>query len=293
MKISHLIILILCLIAAGAGVKYSMDQQQVMNFLVATHGNGELVKDGGLYQLHTELQKEVDAAALARKSAVDASDQARLQKNDASDKRDAAAANLQAKKDELAEWNRKVEAARARVEEKKAEYKAAMEQISADLQEQLPDLSDSDLNAYTQAVKDYVDTTKEEVDALTKKTEETIVVRDALTSSVAGLNVDLTRILAIQKKFADEYALNSKEYVASAVDHRWQLVIFFADPSDGLLPGDTIPILGRGGSDVIGDLKIVSINGNVVVARYEMNNKTMTRPFQVGDLLFRKQPLGH
>ncbi len=293
MKISHLTILVLCLILAGAGVKYSMDQQQVMNFLVATHGNGELVKQGGLYQLHADLQKEVDAAAIARKSAVDASEKSRLQKNDASNKREEAAANLQAKKDELAEWNEKVEVAKVRVEEKKAEYKAAMEQISADLKGKLPDISDADLTAYTQGVKDYVDSTKEEIESLVKKTEETIVVRDGLTTKVASLNVDLTRVQDVQKKFAADYALNSKEYVAAAVDDRWKFVIFFADPGDGLLPGDTIPILARGGADIIGSLKISTINGNVVVAHYNLDNGSVTRPFQVGDTLFRKTPLGH
>ncbi|MFI3243397.1 MAG: hypothetical protein R3Y56_03995 [Akkermansia sp.] len=293
MKISHLTILLLCLILAGAGVKYSLDQQQVMNFLVATHGNGELVKEGGLYQLHTDLQKEVDAAAIARKAAVDASEKSRLQKNDASNKRDESASILQAKKVEAEEWNEKVEAAKARVEEKKAEYKAAMEQISADLKDQLPDVSDSDLAAYAQAVKDFVDTTTEEISAIEKKMEEITVVRDGLTSSVAGLTVDLTRIHEIQKKFADDYALNSKEYVAAAVDDQWKFVIFFADPSDGLLPGDTVPILARGGSDIIGSLKITSIKGNVVTAHYDMDNGSVTRPFQVGDTLFRKTPLGH
>ncbi len=293
MKISHLTILLLCLILAGAGVKYSMDQQQVMNFLVATHGNGELVKEGGLYQLHANLQKEVDAAAITRKSAVDSSEKSRLQMNDAKNKREESAAVLQAKKDEAEEWNAKVEAAKARVEEKKAEYKAAMEQVYEDLKDQLPDVSDSDLSAYAQAVKDYVDTTTEEISAIDKKTEETVVVRDGLTSSVAGLTVDLARIHDIQKKFADEYALNSKEYVAAAVDDRWKFVIFFADPSDGLLPGDTIPILARGGADIIGSLKITNINGNVVTAHYSLDNGSAKRPFQVGDTLFRKTPLGH
>ncbi len=293
MKIPHLIILILCLIVAGAGVKYSMDQQQVMNFLVATHGNGELIKEGGLYQLHSDLQKEVDSAALARKTAVDASEQSRLQKNDASDKRDEAAANLQAKKDELKDWNEKVEVAKARVEEKKAEYESAMAQISSDLKDQLPDLSDSDLNSYIQAVKDYVDTTKEEVDALGKKIEEKIVVRDGLTGSVANLNLDLSRILDIQKKFKESYEMNAKEYTASAVDDRWQFVVFFADPSDGLLPGDTIPIQGREGEAFVGELKITSVNGNVVIAHYELETGSMARPFKVGDALFRRTPLGH
>ncbi|MFI3244803.1 MAG: hypothetical protein R3Y56_11180, partial [Akkermansia sp.] len=229
----------------------------------------------------------------ARKTAVDASEQSRLQKNDASDKRDEASANLQAKKDELADWNTKVEAAKVRVEQKKAEYESAMAEISGDLKDQLPDLSDSDLNAYTQAVKDYVETTKEEIDGLAKNIEETITVREGLTSSVAGLDIDLKRIYAIQKKFKEEYSQNSTEYTVADVDHRWHFVVFFADPKDGLLPGDTIPLIGVDNGNTVGLLEIESVNGNVIIARYDVETLALGRPVQAGDKLFRKTPLGH
>lgn len=295
MKTTPLIILIVSLLLAGTGVKCSMDQQKVMNLLVATHGNGELSKEGGLYQVSTSLQKQVDEAAINRKALVDAAEQARLKKNDAEDKRATAASNLTAKQDELKDWNKKLEESEARTTKLKAEYEASMAKVSTDLKDQLPQFSDSDvdLGLYAQAIKDYVESTKEEIASIEKSIEENVTTREQLVVKIAELKINLDRIHDVQAQFTKDYKQNSTEYTVAGVDTRWHFVVFFAEPSDGLLPGDSIPLLGHSGDAVVGALQIESVKGNVVIARYDTKTLPLGRPIQAGDRLFRKKPLGH
>ena len=293
MKITQLIVVLLAVTFAGAGVKYSLDQQKVMNLLTKTHGNGELIKEGGLLEAQENYRKKVNKAAIERKTENEASEKARLLKNDASDKRAAAAEALASSQEQLAQTKVRLEAADASVAKIKAQYETSMASVTEDLKDELPELADADINTYVQAINDYVASTQETIEKCKKDTEAQEVLMEEAAVRIAKLNSDIARVKEIQAKFASDYKKNDSEYVVATVDPHWNFVVFFAEPSDGLLPGDTVPLLSREGGEAIATLEIESVKGNVVIAKYDKESLTTGRAIVPGDRLFRKKPLGH
>ena len=120
MKISQLLASLLVLLAGGAAIMYSADQQKVMDVLIATHGGGQQVEASsstGLRKLNQDLDAERGTVASERAAAVKAAEAARVEMRDSQVKRDEAQNKLNDHKENLDGVRRKYKAMNESVQE--------------------------------------------------------------------------------------------------------------------------------------------------------------------------------
>lgn len=294
MKISQLLISILVLLAGGAAVMYSADQQKVMNALIATHGGGQQVDVSnatGLRKLNQDLDAERGTGATERSSAIKLTEAARVEMRDAITRRDEMQAQLDAHKEELKNVQADVKAMQASVDTLVNAFNEAMAEIKKS--ESVEVDASADFTAVLEAIKEAVKKLEETRDEQTKLLEDRNQERTKLVSELAALRVELARLTAINDKFVADYQKNDDEYPVLAVDGRWKFVVFNAGAESGLLPGDSTPVLVKRGGVVITQARILSVSNGVVVAEYDPK-KLMpgVRP-ELGDRVFRVKPIGN
>lgn len=294
MKISQLLISILVLLAGGAAVMYSADQQKVMNALIATHGGGQQVDVSnatGLRKLNQDLDAERGTGATERSSAIKLTEAARVEMRDAITRRDEMQAQLDAHKEELKNVQADVKAMQASVDTLVNAFNEAMAEIKKS--ESVEVDASADFTAVLEAIKEAVKKLEDTRDEQTKLLEDRNQERTKLVSELAALRVELARLTAINDKFVADYQKNDDEYPVLAVDGRWKFVVFNAGAESGLLPGDSTPVLVKRGGVVITQARILSVSNGVVVAEYDPK-KLMpgVRP-ELGDRVFRVKPIGN
>lgn len=294
MKISQLLISILVLLAGGAAVMYSADQQKVMNALIATHGGGQQIDVSnatGLRKLNQDLDAERGTGATERSSAIKLTEAARVEMRDAITRRDEMQAQLDAHKEELKNVQADVKAMQASVDTLVNAFNEAMAEIKKS--ESVEVDASADFTAVLEAIKEAVKKLEETRDEQTKLLEDRNQERTKLVSELAALRVELARLTAINDKFVADYQKNDDEYPVLAVDGRWKFVVFNAGAESGLLPGDSTPVLVKRGGVVITQARILSVSNGVVVAEYDPK-KLMpgVRP-ELGDRVFRVKPIGN
>lgn len=294
MKISQLLISILVLLAGGAAVMYSADQQKVMNALIATHGGGQQVDVSnatGLRKLNQDLDAERGTGATERSSAIKLTEAARVEMRDAITRRDEMQAQLDAHKEELKNVQADVKAMQASVDTLVNAFNEAMAEIKKS--ESVEVDASADFTAVLEAIKEAVKKLEDTRDEQTKLLEELNQERTKKVSELAALRVELARLTAINDKFVADYQKNDDEYPVLAVDGRWKFVVFNAGAESGLLPGDSTPVLVKRGGVVITQARILSVSNGVVVAEYDPK-KLMpgVRP-ELGDRVFRVKPIGN
>ncbi len=291
MKISQLIIVLIVAGLGVAGIKYTLDQQKIMNLLVTAHGGGPLVQDAdatGLRKAKSDLSLEAAAMATERADAVKASESARLEMRDHRDRRDDAQSQLERDTDERDSWQAKVTQAEARVAQIKEEYEKAVAHLK-----NIPDLGDeTELVAALENLKAIVKNAKEEQERLTAEHEDKVEVRKAATDKVAREDTELKHVEGIIAKFEENYRKNKDEFPILAVDTRWNFVVFNAGKESNLVAGDTTPILVKRDGNMLTKLRILSVNGNQIIAEFDPTTLPAGVRLQVGDLAFREKPIG-
>ena len=293
MKISQLLISILVLLAGGAAVMYSADQQKVMNALIATHGGGQQVDVSnatGLRKLNQDLDAERGTGATERSSAIKLTEAARVEMRDAITRRDEMQAQLDAHKEELKNVQADVKAMQASVDTLVNAFNEAMAEIKKS--ESVEVDASADFTAVLEAIKEAVKKLEETRDEQTKLLEDRNQERTKLIANLAALRVELARLTAINDKFVADYQKNDDEYPVLAVDGRWKFVVFNAGKDSGIVAGGSTPMLVKRGSEPIITLRVVSVSGGQVIAEYDVEQLPKGVQLEVGDKVFRQKPLG-
>lgn len=294
MKISQLLASILVLLAGGAAIMYTADQQKVMDVVIATHGGGQQVDASsatGLRKLNQDLDAERGTVSSERAAAVKGTEAARVEMRDSMVKRDDAQGKLDEHKASLDGVRRKVEAMKKSVEELRASLESALAEIKSSAS--LDVGAGASTEAVLASIRSIVEKEQKRTEEITEKLNDWQAARSAATEKLAKEKVELNRLTAINDKFFTDYSKNDDEYPLLAADSRWKFVVFNVGPDSGLIAGDATPLLVKRGDVVVAPLRIVTISKGMVVAEYDPKQlQPGVRP-EVGDRAFRVKPLGN
>lgn len=294
MKISQLLASILVLLAGGAAIMYTADQQKVMDVVIATHGGGQQVDASsatGLRKLNQDLDAERGTVSSERAAAVKGAEAARVEMRDSMVKRDDAQAKLDDHKASLDGVRRKVEAMKKSVEELRSSLENALAEIKSSASLDLG--AGASTEAVLASIRGIVEKEQKRTEEITEKLNDWQAARTAATEKLAKEKVELNRLTAINDKFFTDYSKNDDEYPLLAADSRWKFVVFNVGPDSGLIAGDATPLLVKRGDVVVAPLRIVTISKGMVVAEYDPKQlQPGVRP-EVGDRVFRVKPLGN
>ena len=295
MKISQLLISILVLLAGGAAIMYSTDQQKVMDVVIATHGGGQQVEASnstGLRKLNLDLDAERGTVSSERSAAVKAAEAARVEMRDSKVKRDDAQARFDEHKSSLEGVRSKVKAMDASVAELRQSLESALSKIKASAS--LDVAADAGSDAVLEGIRAIVEREQKRTEGINEDLLKKQAARQEATEKLAKEKVELNRLTAINDKFFTDYTKNDDEFPLLAVDTRWKFVVFNVGAESGLVAGDATPLLVKRGDTVVAPLRIVTISAKGLVVA-EFNPKALTpgvRP-EVGDRVFRVKPLGN
>ena len=294
MKISQLLASILVLLAGGAAIMYSADQQKVMDVLIAVHGGGQQVDASsatGLRKLNLDLDAERASVSAARAEAVKAAEAARVEMRDSILKRDDAQTKYEEHKESLDSVRRKVKSMEESVQTLRESLNKALAQLknSASLEVSSSATAEEVLNA----VRAIVEKEQKRTEEITEKLNDWKASRTAATEQLAKEKVELNRLSAVNDKFFSDYSKNDDEYPILASDSRWKFVVFNVGPDSGLIAGDATPLLVKRGDVVVAPLRIVSISKGMVIAEYDVKKLVPGVRPEVGDRVFRVKPLGN
>lgn len=294
MKISQLLASILVLLAGGAAIMYSADQQKVMDVLIAVHGGGQQVDASsatGLRKLNLDLDAERASVSAARAEAVKAAEAARVEMRDSILKRDDAQTKYAEHKESLDSVRRKVKSMEESVQTLRESLNKALAQLknSASLEVSSSATAEEVLNA----VRAIVEKEQKRTEEITEKLNDWKASRTAATEQLAKEKVELNRLSAVNDKFFSDYSKNDDEYPILASDSRWKFVVFNVGPDSGLIAGDATPLLVKRGDVVVAPLRIVSISKGMVIAEYDVKKLVPGVRPEVGDRVFRVKPLGN
>ena len=294
MKISQLLASILMLAAGGAAIMYSADQQKVMDVLIAAHGGGQQVDASsatGLRKMTQDLDAERGTVASERAAAVKAVEANRIEMRDSNTKRDEAQAKLDADKAELQTVRSKVEAMNESVEKVRVAFNTAVAELKNS--EALSVDASADFATVLESIKGVVEREEKRTQEINERLNDWQAARAAATEKLAREKVELNRLTAINDKFFTDYTKNDDEFPVLAVDARWKFVVFNVGPDSGLVAGDANPLLVKRGDEVITALRIVTISKGMAVAEYDPAKIPAGIRPELGDRVFRVQPLGH
>ncbi len=294
MKISQLLASILVLLAGGAAIMYSADQQKVLDVMIATHGGGQQVEASsatGLRKLNQDLDAERGTSSSERAAAVKATEAARVEMRDSQVKRDEAQTKLDEHKASLEGVRSKVEAMNKSVEELRASLESAMAEIKTSASLDLG--AGASTEAVLESIRGIVEKEQKRTEEITEKLNDWQAARTAATEKLAKEKVELNRLTAINDKFFTDYSKNDDEYPLLAADSRWKFVVFNVGPESGLIAGDATPLLVKRGDVVVAPLRIVTISKGMVVAEYDPKQLVPGVRPEVGDRVFRVKPLGN
>ncbi len=294
MKISQLLASILMLAAGGAAIMYSADQQKVMDVLIAAHGGGQQVDASsatGLRKMNQDLDAERGTVASERAAAVKAVEANRIEMRDSNTKRDEAQAKLDADKAELQTVRSKVEAMNESVEKVRVAFNTAVAELKNS--EALSVDASADFATVLESIKGVVEREEKRTQEITERLNDWQAARAAATEKLAREKVELNRLTAINDKFFTDYTKNDDEFPVLAVDARWKFVVFNVGPDSGLVAGDANPMLVKRGDEVITALRIVTISKGMAVAEFDPAKLPAGIRPELGDRVFRVQPLGN
>ena len=299
MKLDQLILTLVVLLAGGAAIYYSCNQDKVMDLLIATHGGGQQVADAdaqGLRKVNQELEAEAARISSERAAAIKATESAQNVMNDHHNQRDDAETLLNTHKKELADLQASVDAQHASVEALVASIKESLKDLESS---GIPDFSaDQPCSEVLVAIREYVARQQARKKDLDQRLKDAIAAHKAAAVKLAGEKDELVRATRVNADFFRDYSKNDDEFPVVAVDRRWNYVTFFVGNDSGLVAGDNKTLVVKRGGEAVSNLKIMSIDDGLVVAEYSdcvvphlTNPKTMNHP-HVGDTVFRLKPLG-
>lgn len=288
MKIVPLTSIILIIGLGIFGYTLCSDQATTMNLAIGASGGSADTEPSGLRQVNKDLEVEVATISKERADALKTQKDAFVMMQRAVEERDTAERKLTESKEELTEWETKIEEANARVAEVQKERDAVLAMLRS-----MPALgSDVDLASAVEKLASVVEEEKKREKTLAQDLEEKGVVRQSATEKVAKEQAELDRLTAINNQFFREYTKNSDEYSILAVDSRWKFVVFNAGKDSGIVAGGTTPMLVKRGSEPIITLRVISVSGGQVIAEYDTEQLPKGMQLEVGDKVFRQKPLG-
>jgi transcription termination factor NusB len=282
------------LAAGGAAIMYSADQQKVMDVLIAAHGGGQQVDASsatGLRKMNQDLDAERGTVASERAAAVKAVEANRIEMRDSNTKRDEAQAKLDADKAELQTVRSKVEAMNESVEKVRVAFNTAVAELKNS--EALSVDASADFATVLESIKGVVEREEKRTQEINERLNDWQAARAAATEKLAREKVELNRLTAINDKFFTDYTKNDDEFPVLAVDARWKFVVFNVGPDSGLVAGDANPMLVKRGDEVITALRIVTISKGMAVAEFDPAKLPAGIRPELGDRVFRVQPLGN
>ena len=294
MKISQLLASVLMLAAGGAAIMYSADQQKVMDVLIAAHGGGQQVDASsatGLRKMNQDLDAERGTVASERAAAVKAVEANRIEMRDSNTKRDEAQAKLEADTAELKTVRSKVEAMNESVEKVRVAFNAAVAELKSS--DAISVDASADFATVLESIKGVVEREEKRTQEINERLNDWQAARAAATEKLAREKVELNRLTAINDKFFTDYTKNDDEFPVLAVDARWKFVVFNVGADSGLVAGDANPMLVKRGDEVITALRIVTISKGMAVAEYDPAKLPVGVRPELGDRVFRVQPLGN
>ena len=294
MKISQLLASIIVLLAGGAAIMYSADQQKVMDVLIAAHGGGQQVDASsatGLRKMNQDLDAERGTVSSERAAAVKAVEANRIEMRDSNTKRDEAQAKLDEHKASLSDVRAKVEAMNESVEKVRVAFNNALAEMKNT--EGLTVDAGADFASVLESIKGVVEREEQRTQEINERLNDWQAARAAATEKLAKEKVELNRLTAINDKFFNDYSKNDDEFPLLAVDTRWKFVVFNVGPDSGLIAGDANPLLVKRGGEVITELRIVTISKGMVVAEFDPAKLPAGVRPELGDRVFRVEPLGN
>ncbi len=294
MKISQLLASILVLLAGGAAIMYSADQQKVMDVLITIHGGGQQVDASGatgLRKLNLDLDAERGTVSSERAAAVKGAEAARVEMRDSQMKRDEAATKLAEHKEALDGVRRKVKNMEEKVDQLRSSLSAALKELKDAAPLELGEGASAEdvLNG----IRSVVEREQKRTEEISARLNDWKAARTAATEKLAKEKVELNRLTAVNDKFFTDYQKNADEYPILASDSRWKFVVFNAGPDSGLVPGDATPLLVKRMDEVVAPLRIISVSKGMVVAEYDPKKLVPGVRPEVGDRVFRVKPLGN
>lgn len=297
MKLSQLAISILVLVAGGALVYFSGQQQKAMTIVTHTHGGGSQVANAdatGLRALNNELGATAAKVAGERATAVNGTESARVEMRDQKDKCSLAEDGLKAKEAEKASLE--AELAKQKEDKSVGSWVAESKQQANgndDLNSVIEMCSDEtpDYDTAVEKLGEIYKAQGEEAETLQKSLSK---VSDELTAAEAELKkqqAELARLNEINDRFFREYTKNGQEFSVEAADASWKYVIVHVGADSGLVKGEQL--LVKRGSSVITVLEITTIKDGQVIAEFDVEALPAGLRPAVGDRVFRLKPLGN
>ncbi len=297
MKLSQLAISLLVLVAGGALVYVSGQQQKAMTIVTYTHGGGSQIDNAsatGLRALNNELQATAAKVAGERATAVNGTEAARVEVGDQKSKCDLAQDALKAK--EAERTSLEAELAKQKEDKSVGSWVADSKQQAngnADLLSVIDMCSDEtpDYDSAVEKLGEIYKAQGEEAETLQKSLTK---VGDELTATEAELKkqkAELARLNEINDRFFREYTKNGQEFSIEAADASWKYVIFHVGADSGLVKDE--PLLVKRGSTVITVLRITSIKDGQITAEFDVDALPAGLRPAVGDRVFRLKPLGN
>lgn len=297
MKLSQLAISLLVLVAGGALVYVSGQQQKAMTIVTYTHGGGSQIANTdatGLRALNNELNATAAKVAGERATAVNATESARVEVRDQKDKCSLAEDALKAKQAERKSLED--ELAKQKEDKTLGSWVSDAKQQSAgssDL-DAIIDMCSDETPDYDGAVEKLGEIYKaqgEEAETLQKNLTK---VGEELTAQEAELKkqqTELARLNEINDRFFREYTKNGQEFTIDGADASWKYVTFRVGADSGLVKDE--PLLVKRGSTVITVLRITSIKDGQIIAEFDTEALPAGLRPAVGDRVFRLKPLGN
>lgn len=297
MKLSQLAISLLVLVAGGALVVFSGQQQKAMTIVTATHGGGSQIAAAdatGLRKLNSELDATGAKVAGERATAMNATEAARVEMADQRDKCALAQDALKAKQAEKKSLEAELEKQKA--DESVGSWVAASKTQAngnSDIISVIDMCSDEtpDYDGAVEKIGEIYKAQGEEAETLQKTLTKT---GDELTKAEEELKkqqAELARLNEINDRFFREYNKNGQEFAIDAVDADWKYVTFTVGADSGLIKGETL--LVKRGDTVITPLRISTIKDGQIVAEFDVTKLPAGLRPAVGDRVFRLKPLGN
>lgn len=297
MKLSQLIISLLVLVAGGALVYVSGQQQKAMHIVTYTHGGGDKIANTdakGLRALNNELQASAAKVAGERAAAVKSTEGARNEASDQKAKCELAQDALKAKEAERASLE--AELAKQKEDKTVGSWVADSKQQAngnADLISVIEMCSDEtpDYDSAVEKLGEIFKAQGEEAETLQKTLTKVGEEQAAQEEELKKQKAELARLNEINDRFFREYTKNGQEFSVEAADAAWKYVIFHVGADSGLVKDE--PLLVKRGSTVITVLRITSIKDGQVTAEFDVDALPAGLRPAVGDRVFRLKPLGN
>lgn len=294
MKLSQLAISLLVLVAGGALVYVSGQQQKAMTIVTHTHGGGDHAEATGLRALNSELNSTAAKVASERAKAVGETESARVEVSDQKAKCELAEDALKAK--EAERTSLEAELAKQKEDKTVGSWVADSKQQAngnADLLSIIELCSDEtpDYDSAVEKLGEIYKAQGEEAETLQKTLTKVGDEQTATEAELKKQKAELARLNEINDRFFREYTKNGQEFSITGADASWKYVTLQVGADSGLVNDDAL--LVKRGNTVITVLRITSIKNGEVTAEFDADALPAGLRPAVGDRAFRLKPLGN